>query len=504
MAQRSSYGSIALGDAPGPAPRAGASRSMVLKLAAGGVVAAALGLVAVAMLGGAPAPERSTELMGTWTKPTGIGIDQEPYSAPANLWLYWGSTTNHRFTGSGEHVRHLFKMGTIAGGEYRDPKFVHSIDGGMFNKLSQLCCNALLFPPLEWDFPVYNANKIEAQNLRAFVANGNSLIMTGGIMTLEFINRYFFYNLEESDGNFDAGPFLRLPRYQGLTEKQHDIMEPAPRTLPQIGIEVTAVKKESLPSGSSIVYTSPYNTPVFAIKFCMAENPMNDPNAPLPPSKVLPRDCPASARAGRPCSCGFLCYLGYDWRDSYPSRWDKSLQAMVDMCSEVPVENKDPALLAFLKPKPQGGDEAPSDAPADADAGKAARAASTPAKAEKPEKAGKAAKAAGEEEADEEEKPAPAAGSVVNVNVNVNPSGGAVHFGSKFAKEQEADAPVATTSAKIQVGSDGAVSTQQMREPSSEEEAPAQGASLGMPDPDGGDKGCGPLCKLQRLVGSLE
>ena len=39
------------------------------------------------------------------------------------------------------------------------------------------------------------------------------------------------------------------------------------------------------------------------------------------------------------------------------------------------------------------------------------------------------------------------------MNVNVNPSGGAVHFGSKFAKEKEEedDAAVATTSAKIQV-----------------------------------------------------
>lgn len=39
------------------------------------------------------------ELMGSWTKPRGIGIDTEPYSAPANLYLYWGSTVNKRFTG---------------------------------------------------------------------------------------------------------------------------------------------------------------------------------------------------------------------------------------------------------------------------------------------------------------------------------------------------------------------------------------------------------------------
>jgi len=90
MAQRS-YGSIA-GDAAALAPRAGTSRSMVSTLAAGGAIAAALGLVAVAMLGGA---ERSTELVGTWTKPTGIGIDQVPPAQDTDFcrWLPWRPLT---------------------------------------------------------------------------------------------------------------------------------------------------------------------------------------------------------------------------------------------------------------------------------------------------------------------------------------------------------------------------------------------------------------------------
>ena len=33
------------------------------------------------------------------------------------------------------------------------------------------CCNVLLFPPLEWDFPVYNANKIEVQNPQSSTLN---------------------------------------------------------------------------------------------------------------------------------------------------------------------------------------------------------------------------------------------------------------------------------------------------------------------------------------------
>ena len=45
-----------------------------------------------------------SELIGTWEKPTGIGIDREPESAPSYLYLYWGSTTNRRFTGDAPAV----------------------------------------------------------------------------------------------------------------------------------------------------------------------------------------------------------------------------------------------------------------------------------------------------------------------------------------------------------------------------------------------------------------
>ena len=319
------------------------------------LLGAAVVLAVLVVMPGTNSAAIGSELMGTWTKQHGIGIDKEPYSAPMNLWMYWGPMTNKRFTSSGEHVRHVFKMGNIAGGEWRDPKFLRSLEGGLFNKLSSLCCTALLFPPLEWDFLVVNPQKIVGQNIRAYVANGNTMIFTGGIISLEFINRYFYYNLEPADGNLDPGPFLRLPSFQGLTEEQHKIItdgtpstEPAPKTLPQVGIEVTSIKKESLPSGASIIYTSPYNAAVVAIKFCEAENPMNDPAAPLPPVKVLPRDCPIVAAQGRPCSCGFICYLGYDWRDAYPSRWDYALKSVVDVCSMVPPENSNPSLLRML------------------------------------------------------------------------------------------------------------------------------------------------------------
>eukprot|EP00961_Rhodomonas_salina_P289788 3915513-Rhodomonas_salina.1 len=41
-------------------------------------------------------------------------------------------------------------------------------------------------------------------------------VLTGGILDMEFINRYFYYQLENGDGNFAAGPFPRLLKFQGL------------------------------------------------------------------------------------------------------------------------------------------------------------------------------------------------------------------------------------------------------------------------------------------------
>ena len=45
----------------------------------------------------------------------------------------------------------------------------------------------------------------------------------------------------------------------------------APQVLPQKGIAVTAVKKESLPSGTEVLWGTPRSTPVFMIKFCEAQ-----------------------------------------------------------------------------------------------------------------------------------------------------------------------------------------------------------------------------------------
>eukprot|EP00802_Teleaulax_amphioxeia_P012390 Tamp_12432.p1 GENE.Tamp_12432~~Tamp_12432.p1 ORF type:complete len:491 (-),score=200.19 Tamp_12432:340-1761(-) len=466
-----------------------------VKVAAGvALLGAAVVLAALVAAPSTNSVAMGSALMGTWTKQHGIGIDKEPYSAPMNLWLYWGSMTNRRFTASGEHVRHVFKMGNIAGGEWRDPKFLRSLEGGLFNKLSSLCCTALLFPPLEWDFLVVNPQKIVGQNIRAYVANGNTMIFTGGIISLEFINRYFSYQLEPADGNLDPGPFLRLPKFQGFTQEQHKIMtegtpstEPAPKTLPQVGIEVTSVKKESLPSGASVIYTSPYNAAVFAIKFCEAENPMNDPAAPLPPVKVLPRDCPITAAQGRPCSCGFICYLGYDWRDAYPSRWDYALKSMVDVCSMVPPENSNPTLLRQL-----AVDAEPSAAEEEKE------------EEEKEEEVEEKIKEKNGEEGKEEEEKAEEAEDKESKEEAVKEE---EEEKEEAAKEEEKEA-IKEEVAK-EVKEELEVKEEGKPGPAAPAPPPAAAAAAKCVDCEGlegfgEEEGCGPLCKLERLVGQLK
>ena len=348
-----------------------------------GVLAAValLALAAVVTLSGqeaASAQPASTELL--------LKVDlepHEPYSPPPNMYLWWGPSTNHRFVGSGEHIRHLLHLGQIEGGEWRDPMFLGNngvatfrcclagalpaaaaaprsgrarllpcvphaavravsaegprpsalalwprADGFLclacagraagrsrsqrFRRISETCCSTIVIPPMEWDFPVYNIHKIIGQRIRNFVANGNMLVLTGGILAVEFINSYFFYNIELADGNYSPGPYRRL-------KDVPECLLTAPQVLPQKGIAVTAVKKESLPSGTEVLWGTPRSTPVFMIKFCEAQSP----NEGMPPIKVLPRDCPAAEKDGRPCSCGYIMYIGYNYQEQYPTRWDK-------------------------------------------------------------------------------------------------------------------------------------------------------------------------------------
>jgi len=51
--------------------------------------------------------------LGKQTAQGGLGDTRAVLAPPSNLYLWWGPSTNHRFAGSGEHVRHLLHMGQV-------------------------------------------------------------------------------------------------------------------------------------------------------------------------------------------------------------------------------------------------------------------------------------------------------------------------------------------------------------------------------------------------------
>jgi hypothetical protein len=103
--------------------------------------------------------------------------------------------------------------------------------------------------------------------IRAFLANGNAMVIAGGVVALEFLNRMFYTQLEPVESNFDEGPFRKSPSAFGPWKNlPFD-------SLGQIGTDVYAVKPSSLPEGSNVLFTSPDGVGVFIMPFCQRLNP---------------------------------------------------------------------------------------------------------------------------------------------------------------------------------------------------------------------------------------
>jgi hypothetical protein len=114
---------------------------------------------------------------------------------------------------------------------------------------------------------VYSTNGRRAEMIRAFLANGNAMVIAGGVVALEFLNRMFYSQLEPVESNYDEGPFRKSPSAFGPWKKlPFD-------SLGQIGTDVYAVKPSSLPEGSNVLFTSPDGVGVFIMPFCQRLNP---------------------------------------------------------------------------------------------------------------------------------------------------------------------------------------------------------------------------------------
>ena len=284
-----------------------------------------------------------------WEKPL------DPYVPPSDLYLYWGTssargTLASGFQGgrgrsaSGERVRQVLRFGTFTGNGYMDDtsghgKFLGSWDGSEFERLSIRCCVTLLVPPMERHLPIASEEDELSRKIRAFVSNGNMLIMTGGdFSSLVFLNRFFHYDIRKTV--YDRGPFEKMPA-KALPANAAAAFKDLPETLAQSGLSVTSVTKESLPPDTRLIYATPVSSPVFEITYCQATMPREQCEVVKPQGyacvvDVLPRDCQAHKDAGRACSCGSIVYVGYDFVDHHShqmgtSVWDKVLRAAVAM-----------------------------------------------------------------------------------------------------------------------------------------------------------------------------
>jgi hypothetical protein len=323
-----------IGEAPGRRMR----QPMLLAVAAVGVVCV---VAAIALMGRVEGDAtRASELLTQDLVLFKMEPPPEPWSPPENLWLYWGEAPNKRFGHSGDNVRHLIKLGRIAGGEFRDPHFLMDFEGQTFRDLSEACCSALIMAPMKNNFPIYNAQSNIAQRMRNFVANGNHLVLTGGsLVSIEFLNRYFYYNIQPEStqgtfkgsgyGNYSPGPFRKL-----INDQLPKVFKLTPDTLYQDYTTVSSMALRSLPSGTTVLYMTPHSSPVFQIKFCQRLSERHG----EPPIKTVPRDCARHAKRGFPCSCGTITYIGYDWHyDQTAEAWDKVMLSAVEFQSDADV-----------------------------------------------------------------------------------------------------------------------------------------------------------------------
>ena len=191
-----------------------------------------------------------------------------PYSAPYNLYMLWSRVMQDMSPGStGEIFRRALRLGHVEGGEYRDAKFLPELAGRQFDDIAATCCSVVAVPPLSGGFIVYSTNGRRAEMIRAFLANGNAMVIAGGVVALEFLNRMFYSQLEPVESNYDEGPFRKSPSAFGPWKKlPFD-------SLGQIGTDVYAVKPSSLPEGSNVLFTSPDGVGVFIMPFCQRLNP---------------------------------------------------------------------------------------------------------------------------------------------------------------------------------------------------------------------------------------
>ena len=109
------------------------------------------------------------------------------------------------------------------------------------------------------------------------MANGNTLVVAGGVLAKAFLNRVFSFRLQTADGGFSRGPWHKSPPLLSSAPpklREENLREalagcPPRLSLDERGDAAVPLALHSLPPGASVVYGDADAAVVVRVCACM-------------------------------------------------------------------------------------------------------------------------------------------------------------------------------------------------------------------------------------------
>ena len=214
----------------------------------------------------------------------------------------------------------------------------HGFESNRFAAFSAACCRTIVLPLYATTgqggagFPALNPATVDAQRVRNFVANGNVLVVAGGTMGREFLNRFFSFQMHEADGGYSRGPWLlQVPHLSGTSQSRDlAVFRAGPARVEQ-GVDgnvAVPIKSITLPPDSTVLYGDGTSATVVHIPYCERLTSSGRPQGETPGS------CHGAAKQQGQCSCGHIIFLSRAFRHAAASAsastpWEQVLRASV-------------------------------------------------------------------------------------------------------------------------------------------------------------------------------
>ena len=252
--------------------------------------------------------------------------------------LVAGTPLGHAARGLGKDVLHL-SMQELKEEDADKARILgarHGLESNRFAAFSGACCRTIVLPLYATTgqggagFPALNPATVDAQRVRNFVANGNVLVVAGGTMGREFLNRFFSFQMHEADGGYSRGPWLlQVPHLSGTSQsRDFAVFRSGPARVEQ-GVDgnvAVPIKSITLPPDSTVLYGDATSATVVHIPYCERLTSSGRPQGEPPGS------CHGAAKQQGQCSCGHIIFLSKAFRHATASAstpWEQVLRASV-------------------------------------------------------------------------------------------------------------------------------------------------------------------------------